>query len=255
MNLVSNMRSGRFGGGQRTEIAYQGMELELFAEATKWKEYWANKLQPYIRGNVIEVGAGLGNSTKYLYKSNRAEWLCLDPAPNFAEHLARRISAGDLPANCEARCGILADLLPEELADTILYIDVLEHIENDEDEMKTAALHLKPDGRVIVLSPAFNWLYSPFDKAIGHHRRYKKNDVKRLTAPDLVLQRIFFLDSIGLCASLANKLLLKASAPSVSQIRFWDRVMVPISTYSDRVFGTLFGRTIVMIWQKRPSSI
>jgi len=238
-------------GSSRTEIAYQGTELELFASATNWKKYWARKLRPYIKGDVIEVGSGLGSSTKYLYHDAPAKWLCLDPAPSFAEHLARRISAGDLPATCEARCGILADVPPEELADTILYIDVHEHIENDDDEMNTAAAHLNPDGRIIVLSPAFNWLYSPFDKSIGHHRRYAKKDVKRLTVPHLMLQRIFFLDSVGLFASLANKLLLKAATPSANQIRFWDRVMVPVSAYSDRVFGSVFGRTIVMIWQKR----
>jgi hypothetical protein len=236
--------------GIQTEVPYQGTELELFAKATNWKKYLASKLRPYINGNVIEVGAGFGSSTKYLCHGGQAKWLCLDPDPSFARHLEQRIASGDLPAACQARCGVLADLVPEELADTILYIDVLEHIENDEDEMNTATAHLSPGGRTIVLSPAFNWLYSPFDKAIGHHRRYTTKDAKRLTVPHLVLQRIFFLDSVGLFASLANRILVKASTPSASQIRFWDRVMVPVSTYSDGIFGSAFGRTIVMVWQK-----
>ena len=115
------------------------------------------------------------------------------------------------------------------------------------------AAHLKPGGHIIVLSPAFKWLYSSFDKAIGHYRRYTPADARRLTVAELPLQHIFFLDSVGLFASLANWFLLRAPAPSPSQIRVWDRAMVPASVYTDRIFGSLFGRTIVMIWQKASS--
>jgi hypothetical protein len=247
---MSKTISGPPPRGTPTEVPYQGTELELFANATNWKKYFSSRLKPYINGNVIEVGAGLGNSTKYLCFDGRVKWLCLDPDPSFARHLEQRIVSGDLPVACHARCGVLGDLLPEELADTILYIDVLEHIENDEDEINRATAHLNPGGRIVVLSPAFNWLYSPFDKAIGHHRRYTTKDAKRLTLPQLTLQHIFFLDSVGLFASLANRLLMKASTPSASQIGFWDRVMVPMSTYTDRVFGSAFGKTIIMVWQK-----
>ena len=198
----------------QTEIAYRGAELELFAAAINWKKYWSSKLQPFITGSVIEVGAGLGNSTKYLYRPGASKWLCLDPDPDLISHLGQRIEKGDLPNTCHARCGVLADLAPEEMADTILYIDVLEHIEKDQEEMRVASSHLRPGGRIVVLAPAFEWLFSPFDKAIGHHRRYTPKDAKRLTVPELTLQEFFFLDSMGLFASLANRLLLKAKAPS-----------------------------------------
>jgi SAM-dependent methyltransferase len=234
----------------QTEITYHGTELELFAEAVNWKKYWSSKLLSFITGYVIEVGAGLGGSTKFLHPDGHARWLCLDPDPRFVSHLAQRIITGDLPQCCEVKCGVLSDLPPEELADTILYIDVLEHIKNDEAEMHIAVAHLKSGGRIIVLAPAFSWLYSPYDRAIGHYRRYTRRDAKRLAVPKLSLRQTFFLDSAGLFSSLANRLLLRASSPSSGQIRVWDRAMVPISIYTDQLLGSLFGRTIVMIWQK-----
>jgi hypothetical protein len=244
------MKQSATGTGTGTEKAYHGTELDLFSKALNWKRYWSSRLRPFIQGSVIEVGAALGNSTKYLCQNCQSRWLCLDPDPRFAAYLAKRIAQGDLPPCCEARCGTLADVTAEETADAIVYIDVLEHIERDEDEMRMATAHLQPGGRIIVLSPAFNWLYSPFDKALGHHRRYAPKDARRLTIPQLELQQVFFLDSIGLIASLANRLLLRAAAPSARQIRFWDRVMVTLSTHSDRLLGRMFGRSIVMIWQK-----
>ena len=233
-----------------TQIVYESADLELFAQATNWKAYWSGRLRPYIHGHVVEVGAGLGTSTEYMCRLDYPQWLCLDPDPAHASRLAQRIESGDLPSFCEAKCGVLTDLAGDVMADTILYIDVLEHIDDDRAEMREAAAHLRSGGNVVVLSPAFGFLYSPFDKAVGHFRRYRKKDIHRLTVPDLQLRKVFYLDSIGFFASLANRLLLKSTMPSPAQIALWDRLMIPISRYADRLFWPLFGKTIVMVWQK-----
>jgi hypothetical protein len=232
------------------KFSYVGSELELFANATNWKKYMSVKLRPYISGDVIEVGAGLGSSTKYLCNRSHARWLCLDPDASHVSHLNRLIAGRKLPPCCEARRGILADLAPDERADTIIYVDVLEHIENDEEEMRVAAAHLAPRGLIVALSPAFSSLYSPFDEAIGHYRRYVRNDARRLTVQSLTLQALFFLDSAGFFVSALNRIILRKPQPSVRDIRIWDKVFVPISVLSDEIFGRLFGKSIVMVWQK-----
>ena len=233
-----------------TELAYQGDELDAFAEAENWKRYWSGKLRPLIGDAVIEVGAGLGGSTRYLCEGAHSSWLCLDPDPRHAARLNELVASGELPACCASACGVLADLPPERRADTILYIDVLEHIEHDKDELRRAAAHLKPGGRIIVLSPAFNLVYSDFDRAIGHFRRYVKTDAPGLTPDGLALEKSFYLDCVGFAAALVNRLLLKTSSPSKGQVRFWDRAIVPISVIADRLFGAAFGKTIVMVWKK-----
>jgi hypothetical protein len=236
--------------GPHTQFHYQGLELELFGNAANWKRYWSNKVRPYVAGNVIEVGAGLGASTEYLCKRHNGRWICLEPDPRFASRLANRISTGELPACCQVRSGVLADLDPDERADTILYIDVLEHISNDEAELRLAAGFLNTDGRIVVVAPAYNWLYSPFDRTIGHFRRYTKSDAIRLTISNLTLERTFYLDSVGTIASLANRLILRAAGPTAKQIRLWDRAMVPLSVHVDKLVGYQFGKTIVIIWRK-----
>jgi hypothetical protein len=234
-----------------SSFPYIGTELELFSRATNWKNYIGKNLRPHIVGSVIEVGAGLGGSTKYLCNDSHEHWLCLEPDANHASHLKGLISARKLPPCCEAKCGVLADLPPGECADTIIFIDVLEHIENDEEEMRVAVSHLATGGHIVMLSPAFNFLYSPFDKAIGHYRRYSQKDAERLTVPPLALKQVFFLDSLGCFVSAANRLIMRASQPSVHQIQFWDKAIVPVSGLTDKLFGRLFGRSIVMIWQKK----
>jgi SAM-dependent methyltransferase len=230
--------------------AYEGSELSLFQNARNWKHYWSQKIHPFVRGDVIEVGAGLGTSTRFLCRGQSGSWICLDPDPTHIAEIQRKVGEGELPTFCVPTMGTLQELTPAVLADTIIYIDVLEHIEADEEELRHAVRHLRTGGRIVVLAPAFNWMFSPFDHAIGHHRRYQTTDVPRLTVPMMQFERCFFLDSVGLFASLANRLWLRKTLPSVANVRFWDAYLVPLSRWTDILFSRWFGKSIVMIWTK-----
>lgn len=237
-----------------TTIDYVGSELELFADARNWKACWSRALAPFIAGDVIEVGAGIGTSTPYLLppapRAGSGSWLCLEPDPALAAEIDRRVTSGALPVLCRSRVGVLADLPRQPQADTITYIDVLEHIEADEAELDEAAARLRPGGRVVVLAPAFNLVFSPFDRSVGHFRRYSRADEARLTRPGLALERAFYLDGVGLALSLANRLVLKAGMPNRRQIAFWDRFVIPVSRVTDHLTSRLFGRTVVFVLRR-----
>ena len=233
-----------------TTIDYVGSELELFADAVNWKAYWAKALRPFIGGDGIEVGAGIGTSTPYLLQGAPKSWLCLEPDPALAAQIDARIAGQDLPAICRTQIGILADLPRSPQADTITYIDVLEHIEHDEAEIDEAAARLRPGGRIVILAPAFNIVFSPFDKAVGHFRRYSRRDEARLTRPGLRLEKSFYLDGVGLALSLSNRMILKSAMPTRQQIGFWDKHVIPLSRITDAVTAPFFGRTIVVVLQK-----
>jgi hypothetical protein len=131
---------------------------------------------------------------------------------------------------------------------TVLYIDVLEHIADDAAELNCAAGHLAPDGSLVVLAPAHQFLFSEFDSAIGHHRRYNAASLTAVAPPRCRLRTCFMLDSLGFFASLANHFMLAASAPSRRQIAFWDKILVPVSRVLDNVTAHKFGKSIVAVW-------
>jgi hypothetical protein len=126
---------------------------------------------------------------------------------------------------------------------------VLEHIEADRAQLDHAGRHLKPSGRIVVLSPAHNSLYTPFDKALGHFRRYNTASLRAATPDGLVADKVFYIDSVGLLASLGNRLILKASQPTAAQIRLWDTWMVPASRLLDPLTANLVGKSIIGIWR------
>ncbi len=233
-----------------TDYTYVGAELDLFAAATNWKSYVRRQLSPYIGRDVLEVGAGFGGTTRMLCGGDHDTWTCLEPDPALAGRLADSIRSGDLPRCCRVEVGTLADLPEGAEYDTLLYIDVLEHIEDDAAEMARAAGHLKPGGHLVVLSPAHQWLYTPFDRAIGHFRRYTKASLRAAAPPGVVPVRLDYLDAVGMLASLGNRLVLNRSMPKPSQIAVWDKLMVPVSRILDRVLAYSTGRSIVGVWRR-----
>jgi SAM-dependent methyltransferase len=228
------------------QITYQGQELEVFSVAVNWKAYWASRIRRWVKGDVLEVGAGLGANTRLLQNSLVASWRCIDPDPDLAARLADAVA--DLPG-CSASQGTIANVMDQQF-DAILYIDVLEHIEADRQELAAAAKMLRPGGHIVVISPAHQALFSEFDASIGHYRRYNRSSLRACSPPDCRVAAMFYLDSIGMFASLANRMLLHQGYPTLGQIRFWDGYMAPISRILDPVFGYSIGKTICGVWER-----
>jgi SAM-dependent methyltransferase len=229
---------------------YSESELPVFAEARNWKRYFANRLRRFIGGNVLEVGAGIGTTTAALCNGAETAWLCLEPEPRRSGEITGKIKAGSLPPNCTSQAGTVHDLPGEPRFDTILYIDVLEHIEDDAGELAAAANLLLPGGRLVVLAPAWQWLFSPFDAAIGHFRRYDRPGLCALRPPGLGVASSFYLDSAGLLASMANRFYLRSIMPTSGQIRIWDRVLIPVSRVLDPIIANSYGKSVVVVWSK-----
>ena len=232
---------------------YVGDELELFQHCTNWKASIARQIRPFLGSRVLEVGAGLGGTTSVLLADGVGgvqQWDCLEPDAGLCAQIEQKVASGELPSICRARVGTLTDLDPDERYDTVLYVDVLEHIEDDAGEMRAAVARLAPGGRVVVLSPAYQWLFSPFDAAIGHYRRYSRRTLLAVSPPGARLLRFRYLDSVGVMASGANRFLMKQGMPTPQQLRFWDKVLVPMSRWIDPLVLHLFGKTVIGIWER-----
>ena len=167
------------------EYLYPGVELELFAYAINWKSYFKKHLIPYVQGRVLEVGAGIGETSKFLQNTKVSHWTYLEPD--------RRLFADLVKKNCglksnEFICGTTEDI-NEKIFDTILYIDVLEHIEDDLNELECCSRLLAKGGRIIILSPAHNILFSQLMLLKTYRQQY------------LIKRSLYFFGSITLRSS------------------------------------------------------
>lgn len=233
-----------------SEFAYVGEELDLFAAATNWKAYWSTQVVPFLGRRVLDVGAGLGATARVL-AAHADRWTCLEPDSRLAARLRHAIDHGDLPSSCEVIQGFLEDLRPGTEYDSVLYIDVLEHIEADRDQLERSMRVLPNGGHIVVLAPAHNFLFSRFDASVGHCRRYNKRMLRDISPPGSRLVRLRYLDAFGLALSFGNAVLVGRSMPSGANIAFWDKVIVRASRPVDRLLGFTIGKSIVAVWQKR----
>lgn len=156
-----------------------------------------------------------------------------------------------MPGFCEVKNGTTAQLVGQDATfDSILYIDVLEHIQDDQAELSRAARLLNPVGKIIVLAPAHDFLFSRFDRRVGHFRRYDRRKIRRACPDGLNLIQVNYLDSIGMAASLANRFLLRQSLPNTRQISMWDRILVRASKICDPLLAYRVGKSLLAIFRR-----
>jgi SAM-dependent methyltransferase len=230
--------------------AYVGGELDVFALAKNWKTYVKTQIADYVRGDVLEVGAGIGGTTVALHDGTARHWVCLEPDATLAARLLDRVRAyADLSATSIV-VGSLDAFVDSPCFDCILYIDVLEHIEDDHSQIETASRLVRPGGHIVILSPAHQWLFSEFDKTIGHLRRYDKAKLSNLKPHGWINQELSYLDSIGILLSLANVIALRQAMPRTAQILTWDRLCIPVSRLVDRLLLGTVGKSILAVWRK-----
>ncbi|MGH9593571.1 MAG: class I SAM-dependent methyltransferase [Bryobacteraceae bacterium] len=228
-----------------SEFKYIGSELDLFEKARNWKAYWSGQIREFVRGDVLEAGAGIGANTKLFADLKFRRWTCLEPD---AALVARMEAFPD--SRYTSVVGALDDLSAEARFDAILYIDVLEHIKDDRTEISRAARRLNPGGSVIVLAPAHQFLFTPFDAEIGHFRRYTRASLGALSPPNLRWRKLVYLDAAGMLASAGNRLLLRSAMPTEGQILTWDRLLVPVSRVIDPLLGFRVGKSVLGVWQR-----
>lgn len=229
-------------------MKYVGEELELFQHARNWKRYYTGFLRPYVRGRVLDASCGMGVNADLLYNEQVTTYTFLEPDLDLLNAVPKNVTTAAL-RNSERLHGTTVQLDGRKF-DTILYLDVIEHIEDSKAELQRAYDLLAPGGHLLILVPAFNSLYSAFDRAIGHFRRYDEPMLRAELPTGLDVLDMRYLDALGTSLSLANKWFLKRSTPSRGQLHFWDRVIIPVSRMIDVLVGHRFGRSLLCIAHK-----
>ena len=138
-----------------------------------------------------------------------------------------------------------------EKYDTILYMDVIEHIEKDIDELNLACDRLTNDGKLVIVVPAFNFLFSSYDEDVGHYRRYEKKDFRNYVKnKNLSIISLKYFDSLGFFILIFVKLFkFKGKNSTVLGIKLWN-LMVPVSRLIDKLFFHQFGKSLMCVIKK-----
>jgi hypothetical protein len=224
---------------------YPGIELENFDKAVIWRKYIYLLIKKYISNNTLEVGAGIGSFTKNYQKKIKSITLSETDKSNFNLLLEKFKNKNNIK--------IINSFTKQinENFNTILYLNVLEHIEKDTEEINQALKKLKTNGYLIILVPAHNELYSKFDKAIGHIKRYKTDFFKSLKLNNAEVVELYYLDCLGYFLYYLNKMFFKEETyPTKLKIFIWDKLFTPFSVILDKFSNYKFGKNVLCVIKK-----
>ena len=227
-------------------MRYPGKELEIFNIAKVFQRYIFFFIKKYLKGNICEIGAGIGSFTDH-YVNNGNKILVSDLDPLNFKVLKKKYTHHK---NLTVVKGKIVNI--NHQFDTIIYLNVLEHIKYDVDEIKTAMEKLNPNGHLIFLVPAHQKLFTKFDKEIGHFRRYHINFFKTNKPSKLIIKKLIYLDLVGYVLYFLNKFFFKEEVyPSKTKVVLWDKLFIPITIVLDFFFNYRFGKNILCVYKKK----
>lgn len=228
---------------------YPQADLEDMGEGLRYTQWILSEFLPWLEGDVCEVGAGTGNISRSLPDLG-SHLVCLEPDSALFEAL--RANLENLP-NCSVLNSTLAEYsAPDvELFDRFLYINVLEHIEDDVEELRLMHSLLRPEGAVLIFVPALQWLFSDYDARVGHYRRYSKKELTgKIERAGFEIKKIRYFDVIGVFAWwLACKVL--RLRPNAGNVGLYDRFLVPVSRWVEKYIPFPVGKNLLVVAVKR----
>ena len=224
---------------------YAGKELEIFDTAKVFQKYVYFLIKKYFKNKIFEVGAGIGSFTRNYNDSYKEIYLSDLDKNNYLVLKKKFSKKKNIKINNQKINQI------NKKFNTIIYLNVLEHIKKDKREINLAISKLNSGGHLIILVPAHQKLYSKFDKAIGHCKRYNINFFKNNKFKNAKVEKLIYLDMVGYFLYFCNKIFFKEEIyPSKIKVFLWDKFFSPITIVLDFITNYKYGKNIICVYKK-----
>lgn len=222
--------------------------LEFLAQVARYNRWMADTLSPHVGQRVLEFGCGTGNMLKLFLDRERVMGIDLDPSlvefceASFAQH-----------EHCEFHC---ADIFRDDVElgvqpDTVISLNVIEHIEDDRGALRWMVERLPVGGRLVILVPSHPLIYGELDRAAGHFRRYTRRElVGKIEGSGCRVTHTRFFNTIGFFGWGLNSRLLKRRDIPARQALFYDRFVVPLQARLESLLSPRFGQSLIVVGEK-----
>jgi SAM-dependent methyltransferase len=250
-----------------TQIAVKGpdlnqlpFELRALSQATHYQNWVYRSIASDLGSKILEIGAGIGNMSKWLPVKDRLILTESDPVLNQLLSESFRSQADSNPKISVQKVNLVEDslnFLEMEDLDTIVSFNVLEHIEDDALALSKLCHILRSSRatqprRLITFVPAHQWAYGSMDQMFGHFRRYSSRSFKKLcrdVAPDASLRMRYF-NSFGLAGWLLNGRVLRKDNISAGSIAVFEKlcpILAPVDDFVHQYLKVPLGQSLIAV--------
>lgn len=221
--------------------------LERVGKLNRFNAWMFDVLRPYMGREILEVGCGVGNLTAQMLP-HCDRLVGIDIEPHYIQTVRERFED---QSHFSARLFDLSSEVPTDpqpgTFDTVVCLNVLEHIEDHVTTLRNMKAMLRPGGRLILLVPAYSWLYGTLDEALHHHRRYNPRELRSLLRElDYTVERIFFLNLFGIVGWWLNAKILKRTLLPEGQLALYEK-LVPAFRAVETVTGYRMGQSVIAV--------
>jgi SAM-dependent methyltransferase len=228
----------------------EGLEtLQSMRWARRYNRWLIGRIAPFIGDRVLEAGAGIGNVTAHLL--DRELIVAADDNTGYLERLAANFSNNPNVRTAQIDLESTGDILglAGHRFDTVICVNVIEHLKPDREVLRCFFEILSPGGRAIILAPHGRWLYGSIDRGLDHHRRYSRAEMReKMERAGFEIEDIFGLNRVAPLFWFLNGRVFRRASVSGAQVRFFDR-LVPLVKIFDR-FLPLPPLSIIAIGRK-----
>ena len=234
---------------------YEQRTLEVGAALPRYTTWLLEEFVPYLRGRVIEVGAGIGTISER-YTDDVEEAVLVEPAVNLHATLQERLAR----PNVRTVCGMLDEVFGKTVNgariepgsfDCAIMVNVLEHIPEDRQVLSKLYELLKPGGALLIFVPAMPFLYGALDERVGHVRRYTDQTLREgFEAAGFSVRKMRYFDLLGMIPWFVTGKVLRRPTIGEGSATFYDRFVVPVCAWVDDVTRPRMGKNLIGIGLK-----
>ncbi len=232
-------------------FVYDGQDLEALADLPNYHRWILDGFGRRPRGRTLEVGAGIGNFAAR-YVDDVEELVLLEPAANLFPKLKLRF---EHEASVTPVCRYVEDWagdVEHGRFDTIVLVNVLEHVEDDVGMLRVLHSLLKPGGSLLLFVPAMPCLYGTLDALVDHHRRYTRGGLRHeLQEAGFTTDRLRYFDLAGVLPWYVAGRVLKRDRFDAAAAHGYDRLVAPVMSRVERVLPKPIGKNLIAV-ARRP---
>jgi SAM-dependent methyltransferase len=234
--------------------AYAGRDLEAMSFARNYHRWILDLFAPHLGTRLVEVGAGTGSFSELLRERRPASLTLVEPSPGMHRRLVERVGrdgAAPRPRIYNDTFAAVAAQVAAERPDSIIYVNVLEHIADDEGELRAVRGALADGGRAFLFVPAFAWLYGSFDRQVGHQRRYTRRELgEKCERAGLRVVKAVYVDAVGVLPWWLKYRVLRSEKMEPAAVRFYDNFCVPLLRRAEALAPPPFGKNVLVVAEK-----
>ncbi|GIJ51985.1 methyltransferase [Virgisporangium aliadipatigenens] len=221
----------------------QSEVLEGLAMCKNHRKWFVNFAVPYLGDHPVEVSAGTGDYAEE-WRAHVPRMTVTEAEPDRIVALKERFSDD---ANMDVKELLLPATEPGDYSAAVSY-NVLEHIDEDVDALRSMGELVRPGGHVIIVVPAFQWAMSPADIATGHVRRYTKKSMRAaMEAAGLEIVKLHYANTLGLFGYVFTTKILRLMPGPGKLVLVYDRFVAPLTRLAERIVTPPFGQSVVAI--------